>query len=86
MNLATWKLGQMNLAIHGLGGTIKYTERGSLLDDAFPNQKMDFVLANPPFNQDPWGAASSRTMFVGSTACRLIRMRTMHGCSTSCPT
>jgi type I restriction enzyme M protein len=46
----------MNLAIHGLGGTIKYTERGSLLDDAFVNQKMDFVLANPPFNQDPWGA------------------------------
>jgi type I restriction enzyme M protein len=58
MNLATWKLGQMNLAIHGLGGTIKYTERGSLLDDAFPNQKMDFVLANPPFNQDPWGAGA----------------------------
>ena len=58
MNLATWKLGQMNLAIHGLGGTIKYTDRGSLLDDAFPNQKMDFVLANPPFNQDPWGAAA----------------------------
>lgn len=56
MNLATWKLGQMNLAIHGLGGTIKYTDRGSLLDDAFTNQKMDFVLANPPFNQDPWGA------------------------------
>lgn len=58
MNLATWKLGQMNLAIHGLGGTIKYTDRGSLLDDAFANQKMDFVLANPPFNQDPWGAAA----------------------------
>lgn len=58
MNLATWRLGQMNLAIHGLGGTIRYTERGSLLDDAFTNQKMDFVLANPPFNQDPWGAAS----------------------------
>lgn len=58
MNLATWRLGQMNLAIHGLGGTIRYTERGSLLDDAFANQKMDFVLANPPFNQDPWGASS----------------------------
>lgn len=58
MNLATWKLGQMNLAIHGLGGTIKYTDRGSLLDDAFATQKMDFVLANPPFNQDPWGASA----------------------------
>lgn len=56
MNLATWRLGQMNLAIHGLGGTIKYTENGSLLDDAFPALKADFALANPPFNQDPWGA------------------------------
>lgn len=58
MNQATWRLGQMNLAIHGLNGTIKYTENGSLLDDAYPNTKMDFVLANPPFNQDPWGAGA----------------------------
>lgn len=58
MNQATWRLGQMNLAIHGLNGTIKYTENGSLLDDAFSNMKMDFVLANPPFNQDPWGAGA----------------------------
>lgn len=58
MNQATWRLGQMNLAIHGLNGTIKYTENGSLLDDAYPNMKMDFVLANPPFNQDPWGAGA----------------------------
>jgi type I restriction enzyme M protein len=58
MNQATWRIGQMNLAIHGLGGDIRYTENGSLLDDAFPNLKADFVLANPPFNQDPWGAAA----------------------------
>ena len=60
MNQATWRLGQMNLAIHGLAGRgeIAYTENGSLLDDAFPSLKMDFVLANPPFNQDPWGAAA----------------------------
>jgi type I restriction enzyme M protein len=56
MNQATWRIGQMNLAIHGLSGDIRYTENGSLLDDAFPNLKADFVLANPPFNQDPWGA------------------------------
>lgn len=60
MNRATRRLGQMNLAIHGLAGQgeIAYTENGSLLDDAFPTLKMDFVLANPPFNQDPWGAAA----------------------------
>ena len=41
----------MNLAIHGLSGEVKYTEGGSLLDDAFPTLKADFVMANPPFNQ-----------------------------------
>ena len=44
----------MNLAIHGLSGDIKYTEGGSLLDDAFPTLKADFVMANPPFNQKEW--------------------------------
>ena len=50
-NQATWRIGRMNLAIHGLSGEVKYTEGGSLLDDAFPMLKADFVMANPPFNQ-----------------------------------
>ncbi|MGA2453902.1 MAG: class I SAM-dependent DNA methyltransferase [Solirubrobacteraceae bacterium] len=53
-NQATWRIGRMNLAIHGLSGEIKYTEGGSLLDDAFANVKADFVMANPPFNQSEW--------------------------------
>lgn len=53
-NQATWRIGQMNLAIHGLSGEVKYTEGGSLLDDAFPTLKADFVMANPPFNQSEW--------------------------------
>lgn len=53
-NQATWRIGRMNLAIHGLSGEIKYTEGGSLLDDAFANVKADFVMANPPFNQSQW--------------------------------
>ena len=44
----------MNLAIHGLSGEIEYTQGGSLLDDAFPTLKADFVMANPPFNQSEW--------------------------------
>lgn len=44
----------MNLAIHGMSGEIKYTQGGSLLDDAFPSLKADFVMANPPFNQSEW--------------------------------
>jgi len=53
-NQATWRIGQMNLAIHGLAGDIRYTEGGSLLDDAFTTLKADFVMANPPFNQSEW--------------------------------
>ncbi len=44
----------MNLAIHGLSGEVNYTEGGSLLDDAFPTLKANFVMANPPFNQSEW--------------------------------
>jgi type I restriction enzyme M protein len=53
-NQATWRIGRMNLAIHGLSGEVKYTEGGSLLDDAFPALKADYVMANPPFNQKEW--------------------------------
>ncbi|MGO9956196.1 MAG: N-6 DNA methylase [Solirubrobacteraceae bacterium] len=57
-NQATWRIGRMNLAIHGLSGDVKYTEGGSLLDDAFPTLKADFVMANPPFNQKEWSTAA----------------------------
>ncbi|WP_027006933.1 type I restriction-modification system subunit M [Conexibacter woesei] len=53
-NQATWRIGLMNLAIHGLAGEVRYTEAGSLLDDAFPSLKADYVMANPPFNQREW--------------------------------
>jgi type I restriction enzyme M protein len=53
-NQATWRIGLMNLAIHGLSGEIRYTDSGSLLDDAFPSLKADYVMANPPFNQKEW--------------------------------
>ncbi len=54
-NQATWRIGRMNLAIHALAGDIKLGD--SLLNDQHPGLKADFVLANPPFNQDKWGAA-----------------------------
>lgn len=54
MNQATWRIGQMNLAIHGLGGNIALGN--SLLDDQHATLKADFVIANPPFNQKKWGA------------------------------
>jgi type I restriction enzyme M protein len=54
-NQATQRIGLMNLAIHGLAGDIKRGD--SLLDDKHPTLKADFVIANPPFNLDKWGAA-----------------------------
>ncbi|MBB4664792.1 N-6 DNA methylase [Conexibacter arvalis] len=56
MNQATWRIGRMNLAIHGLGGDVKLAN--SLLDDQHQTLKADFVIANPPFNQKRWGASS----------------------------
>ncbi len=52
-NQATWRIGQMNLAIHGLAGRVALGD--SLLDDQHPTLKADFVIANPPFNQKKWG-------------------------------
>lgn len=57
-NQATWRIGLMNLAIHGLSGDIRYTQGGSLLDDAFPSLKADYVMANPPFNQSEWSTTA----------------------------
>ena len=56
LNQATWRIGRMNLAIHGLAGEVALGN--SLLDDQHPRLKADFVIANPPFNQKKWGAAS----------------------------
>lgn len=53
-NQATWRIGRMNLGIHGLSGDVRYTEGGSLLDDAFSSLKANFVMTNPPFNQSEW--------------------------------
>lgn len=55
-NQATWRIGRMNLAIHGLAGDVQLGN--SLLDDQHPTLKADFVIANPPFNQKKWGAAA----------------------------
>jgi type I restriction enzyme M protein len=46
---ATIKLAKMNLAVHGLSGTIK---QGNTIYEDIHNSigKFDFVMANPPFN------------------------------------
>lgn len=55
-NQATWRICRMNLAIHGITNDVKLGD--SLLEDKFTGARVDFVMANPPFNMKKWGAAS----------------------------
>lgn len=54
-NHTTWRLAMMNLAIRGIEADVKWNAGGSFLQDAFPDLRADFILANPPFNDSDWG-------------------------------
>ncbi len=54
-NQTTWRLCKMNLAIRGIDSSnIKWNNEGSFINDAHPDLKADFVIANPPFNDKDW--------------------------------
>ena len=53
-NHTTFSLARMNLAIRGIFGDIRWNSEGTLVKDAFPDERFDFVLANPPFNISDW--------------------------------
>ncbi len=53
-NHTTYGLARMNLAIRGIGARLEWNPEGTLLRDAFPDEKFDFVMANPPFNISDW--------------------------------
>jgi len=54
-NQTTWKLSKMNLAIRNINSQfVAWNTEWSFLNDAHPDLKADFVLANPPFNQSDW--------------------------------
>lgn len=47
-NQTTWRLCKMNLAIRGIDSSnVKWNNEGSFLNDAHPDLKADFVIANP---------------------------------------
>ena len=55
-NLMLSRLCCLNLALRGFDNAcIHWNREGSLLEDAFPDVKADFILTNPPFNQKNWG-------------------------------
>ncbi|NLJ71184.1 MAG: SAM-dependent DNA methyltransferase [Clostridiaceae bacterium] len=54
-NANTWKLAQMNLAIHGLEGDLGQGHANTFFNDLHSSMRADFILANPPFNMKDWG-------------------------------
>jgi type I restriction enzyme M protein len=59
-NHTTWRLAMMNLAIRGIEADIKWNAGGSFLQDALPDLRADYILANPPFNDSDWGGKGLR--------------------------
>jgi len=55
MNYTTWRLAIMNMAIRGIDADIRWNEKGSFLQDAHRDLKADYIIANPPFNDEDWG-------------------------------
>jgi len=52
----------MNLAIRGIDSSnVFWNSEGSFLNDAHPDLKADFVIANPPFNDSDWSGELLRT-------------------------
>jgi len=50
LNINTWRLCKMNLALRGIEGRIE--QGNSYYDNKFSDLRFDFVLSNPPFNAD----------------------------------
>jgi type I restriction enzyme M protein len=53
--IGTWRLCKMNLAVRGIDADIRWNAEGSFHQDALPDLRADFILANPPFNVSDWG-------------------------------
>ena len=61
-NLTTWRLAKMNLAIRGIDSSqVKWNVEGSFLKNEHKDVKVDYIIANPPFNDDDWSGELLRT-------------------------
>lgn len=53
-NPDTWRLCKMNLAIRGISNNLGEKAVSTFTEDQHPNKKVDFIMANPPFNLKNW--------------------------------
>jgi type I restriction enzyme M protein len=58
-NPTTYKLAKMNLAIRGIDAKIELGD--TLMNDKFPELKVDYVIANPPFNVSDYSINPAET-------------------------
>ncbi|OJV36923.1 MAG: N-6 DNA methylase [Bacteroidales bacterium 36-12] len=58
-NPTTYKLAKMNLAIRGIDAKIELGD--TLMGDKFPELKVDYILANPPFNVSDYNINNAET-------------------------
>ncbi len=58
-NPTTYKLAKMNLAIRGIDAKIELGD--TLMNDKFPELKVDYIIANPPFNVSDYNINKSET-------------------------
>ncbi len=59
-NHTTFGLARMNLAIRSIFADIRWNSEGTLLRDEFPDERFDYILANPPFNISDWSGSLLR--------------------------
>lgn len=50
----TWRLCKMNLAIRGIAHNLGKTNASTFTDDQHKDKKVDYIMANPPFNLKNW--------------------------------
>lgn len=50
----TWRLCKMNLAIRGIAHNLGETNASTFTQDLHKDKKVDFIMANPPFNLKNW--------------------------------
>jgi type I restriction enzyme M protein len=58
----TYRLAKMNLAIRGISNNLGEKNASSFTDDLHKDLKVDFIMANPPFNLKNWRGANQLTV------------------------
>lgn len=59
-NPTTWRLAKMNLALRGIDANLGSEWGDTFHNDKHPDLRADYVIANPPFNQDDWDGEKLR--------------------------